>query len=146
MYKLYLDTSIYLKLLVYEPDTSFYAELIDQQEGVCSSELIMTEAYSALLRKEREKSISPSHRAEALEQMNQDFREGAIQLIKLDNEIFQIANQILEICSPKIALRSLDALHLASYQMCKPHTLWTSDIKMRCAAEQLKFALSPLPS
>ena len=59
---LYLDTAILLKLLVREPDSTFYVRLVDAQI-VWSSQVIFTETYSALLRKERERVITAAHRS-----------------------------------------------------------------------------------
>jgi len=48
---MYLDTAVLVKLLVREPDSSFYA---NQAQGqlVWTADLALTECYSALLRKE----------------------------------------------------------------------------------------------
>jgi len=54
----YLDTAILVKLLVREPDSRLYAELVEG-EVVWSSQIVVTECFSALLRKERERGITP---------------------------------------------------------------------------------------
>jgi len=59
---MYLDSAILVKLIVREPDILYYAEQFDRQVGVWSSELALTEVYSALLRKEREQAIDRSTR------------------------------------------------------------------------------------
>ena len=67
---MYLDTAILVKLLVAEPDSEFF-----QQEltGVLisSSELALTEVWSALLSKERSKAISARQRAAAWRVFNE---------------------------------------------------------------------------
>jgi hypothetical protein len=58
---MYLDTAILVKLLVREPDSDFYVSLVDGQP-VWSSQLVLVECFSALLRKERERAITRAHR------------------------------------------------------------------------------------
>jgi predicted nucleic acid-binding protein len=52
----YLDTAVLVKLLVREPDSDFYARTVEGQI-VWSSQIVLTECFSALLRKERERQI-----------------------------------------------------------------------------------------
>jgi predicted nucleic acid-binding protein len=54
---MYLDTAVLVKLLVREPDSSFYA---NQAQGqlVWTADLALTECHSALLRKERRGAIT----------------------------------------------------------------------------------------
>lgn len=54
---MYLDTAGLGKLLVREPDSDFYAQVVEGQI-VWSSQVVLTECFSALLRKERERSQS----------------------------------------------------------------------------------------
>ena len=54
---MYLDSAILVKLVVREPDSDFYADLVDGQPSVRSSELAMPECRSALLRKWRQGQI-----------------------------------------------------------------------------------------
>jgi hypothetical protein len=71
----YLDTAILVKLLVREPDSAFYADLVEG-EIVWSSQIIVTEAFSALLRKEREGGITRAHRRRAWRQIETDLAAG----------------------------------------------------------------------
>jgi len=62
---MYLDSAILVKLVVRESDSVFYADMVDGQI-VWSAELALSECFSALLRKEREGSITTRHRQAAL--------------------------------------------------------------------------------
>jgi predicted nucleic acid-binding protein len=64
----YLDTAILVKLLVRESDSDFYVTLADG-ETAWSSQLVVVECFSALLRKERERAISRAHRRRAARQV-----------------------------------------------------------------------------
>jgi predicted nucleic acid-binding protein len=141
---MYLDTAILLKLLVREPDSAHYVRLVHGQI-VWSSQLIVTEAYSALLRKEREASITAAHRSRAWQQVESDLRDGRLNLTPLSTAILTSANAILEACHPSIALRSLDAIHLASARECRSWPLCTNDLRMRDAAVRLALPLTSLP-
>jgi predicted nucleic acid-binding protein len=70
----------------------------------------------------------------------------AILLVPLSEATLKKANHILDQCHPRVALRSLDALHLAACDQVQDWPLCTTDARMRQAAEALRFALAPLPS
>ena len=66
--RVYLDTAILVKLLVREADSDFYVALVDRQPA-WSSHLVVIECFSALLRKERKRAITPTHRRRAASQV-----------------------------------------------------------------------------
>jgi predicted nucleic acid-binding protein len=140
----YLDTAILVKLLVREPDSAFYARLVDGQV-VWSSQLIVTECFSALLRKEREGVIGPSHRRKAWARVEHDIAGHRLNLVTLSSGVLGRANRILEVCHPSIALRSLDAVHLASAEGCQSWPFCSNDTRVRAAAARLALPLSALP-
>ncbi len=142
---MYLDTAVLVKLLVRERDSEFYARLV---EGgiVWSSQVVLTECFSALLRKERERQIGTAHRQRAWAQVEHDVADNRLNLVTLTTEVLIRANGILAVCHPKIALRSLDAIHLASAERCQSWPICSNDRRMRLAAERLGLPLGPLPS
>lgn len=141
---MYLDTAILVKLLVREADSSFYAGLVDG-ELMWSSELILTECYAALLRKERDKTIGRLHRQRAWERVRGHVAEHRLNLVPLGVDLLERANGILEACHPQVALRSLDALHLASAERCQSWPVCSNDTRVRLAARRLGLPLTPLP-
>jgi len=141
---MYLDTAILVKLFVAEPDSDFFGALVDGQP-VCSSAIAYTEVWSALLGKERAKAITPEHRRRAWSVFRRNADEELITLVPLSEAILRKANHILEHCHPAVALRSLDALHLAACDQMQDWPLCTTDQRMRQAAELLRFPLVPLP-
>jgi predicted nucleic acid-binding protein len=140
----YLDTAILVKLLVREADSDFYVSLVDGQPA-WSSQLTLVECWSALLRKERERAIDAVHRRRAWRQVTADAAEHRLTLIPVTGSLIERANAILEVCHPSVAVRSLDALHLASAERCQSWPLCSNDVRMRAAASILGLPLSPLP-
>lgn len=142
---MYLDTSVLVKLFVREPDSEFYGKLTDGQI-VCSSVLAYTEVWSALLAKERAGGLTPEQRRTIWAAFDRNVMADVIELLPMGPAIFKRANRILEVCHPKVPLRSLDALHLASADQTQDWPLASSDKRMRDAAETLGFPLTPLAS
>lgn len=141
---MYLDTSVIVKLFTHEPDSEFYGNMTDGQP-VCSSVLAYTEVWSAMLAKERNRGLTPEQRRRAWEAFDDNVMVETIELVPMSSAIFKRANRIMEVCHPKIALRSLDALHLASCDQSQDWPLATHDSRMRDAAQMLGFPLTPLP-
>jgi len=142
---MYLDTSVLVKLFARESDSEFYGKLTDGQT-VCSSVLAYTEVWSALLAKERSGGLTAEQRRKVWAAIDRNIMSDVIELLPMGPAIFKRANRILEVCHPKIPLRSLDALHLASADQAQDWPLATGDKRMRDAAELLGFPMTPLPS
>jgi predicted nucleic acid-binding protein len=142
---MYLDTAILVKLVIREPDSMHYADLVDGQVA-WSSQLVLIECYSALLRKERERAIPAAHRRRAWRQVERDVSGRRLNLMPISPELLVSANAVLEACHPDIPLRSLDAVHLASARECRSWPLCTNDERMRRAAQRLAIPLCRLPA
>lgn len=141
---MYLDSSVLVKLFAREPDSEFFVELTDG-ENISSSVLAYTEVYSALLMKERAGMITAANRRSGWTSFEKAVDEKTIELAPFHQTIFRKANRIMEQCSPKVALRSLDALHLATCDQLQDWPLCTTDVRMRQAAELLHFPLAEMP-
>jgi predicted nucleic acid-binding protein len=142
---MYLDSAILVKLLVRESDSLFYADMVDGQIA-WSADLALSECFSALLRKEREGSITARQRKAAWKQLDDDVNQRRLNLVAITRSLLEQANSIMAACHPDVPLRSLDAIHLAAAAQCVSWPLCTSDARMREAANRLGFPLSPLPS
>jgi len=142
---MYLDSAVLVKLVVREPDSLFYAKQIDGQTGVWSSQLALTECWSALFRKQREGAIGARSRHTAWRKLQQYVTDGALALLPIDLSVLQRANEIIELCYSEVSLRSLDAIHLASCEAAGAFPLLTNDGRMRAAGLHLRFPLGPLP-
>jgi predicted nucleic acid-binding protein len=139
---MYLDTSIIVKLLVDEPDTEFFQKAL-QGEFLSTSELAVTEIWSALLAKERKKSITPRDRMSAWRVFNERVQSKQIVLHSLNGVVLKKANQVLERCHPGVPLRTLDAIHTAACDLSQDFPLCTNDNRMRDAAVMLGIPVFP---
>ncbi len=141
---MYLDSSVMVKLFAPEPDSKFFVKLTGG-ENISSSVLAYTEVYSALLMKQRSGALTAAERSRSWTAFEKKIDERIIELAPFHAALFKKANRIMEQCSPKVALRSLDALHLATCDQLQEWPLCTTDVRMRQAAEVLRFPLSEMP-
>jgi len=141
---MYLDSCILVKLFVREFDSDFFGKLTDGQ-NLSTSILAVTEVWAALLAKERNLAITSKDRQLAWKRFQKNVDEEFILIVPSSSAIFKKANHILESCHPKIPLRTLDALHLASCDYLQDWPLCTTDRRMRDAANLLHFPLTASP-
>ena len=139
---MYLDTCILVKLLVVEPDSEFFIRSLEGQSLV-TSELARTELFSALLARERAGKISAPDRRRAWHEFEERVKSGEIRIEPLNSVVLRKATHSLEQCHPKVPLRSLDAIHLATADMCQNFPLVTTDGRLRDAAMLMKFEVFP---
>ena len=139
---MYLDTAILVKLLVAEPDSEFFQDSLSGLP-LSSSELALTEVWSALLAKERKNVISARQRAAAWRVFNERVQAREIVLHPLNGVVLKKANHILERCHPAVPLRTLDAIHTAACDLSQDFPLCTTDKRMRDAAGVLGIPVFP---
>lgn len=139
---MYLDTAIVIKLLVREADSAWFNQALTGHPFE-TSELAMSEVRSALLAKERAGHISPAERVAAEERFMGMVDDELIKLYPLNRQVLDRANAMLLACHPKIPLRTLDALHVATCDLHRNRTLATTDARMRAACRQFAIALVP---
>ena len=139
---MYLDTAIRVKLLVREPDTDFFQNSLTGA-FLSSSELALTEVWSALLSKERNKLISSRQRSAAWRLFNEWVHEKQLHLHPLNGVVIKKANHVLERCHPAVPLRTLDAIHAAACDLSQDFPLCTTDHRMRDAAKVLGIPVFP---
>ena len=136
---MYLDTSVLVKRYVAEPDSDHVDEVVVGFTLV-SSELALGEVWSALLAKERNKVLSVAARESAWKAFLEDVDEGVLRLIPLDGVMIREANEIMLRVHPHVPLRTLDAIHLATFGSVITGPIFTKDKRMVAAAKLLGFA------
>jgi predicted nucleic acid-binding protein len=139
---MYLDSAIIVKLLIREPDSDFFNETLSGHI-LDSSELCLAEVNSALLAKERSGGISARERRQALGKFHDLVQDEILRLLPMNSRTLSRATAILEACHPRIALRSLDALHVATCDLYQCDSLCATDSRMRAAGGQLAIKLFP---
>jgi predicted nucleic acid-binding protein len=140
--EMYLDSAIIVKLLIREPDSEFFDAALSGH-ALDSSELCLTEVCSALLAKERTGGITAWERRQAMEKFYSMVQDDLLRLYPLNSRTLSRAAAILEACHPRVALRTLDALHIATCDLHKCESLCATDIRMRSAGAQLAVKLFP---
>lgn len=100
----YLDTSLYLQILLKDPQAQVYQTLLQNQK-ICSSIIFLIEAERSLVRLSRENKITLIEYQEALAQL------------KKDAEVFIFKEVTRDLClnndyPPIKTPRSIDLLHL----------------------------------
>ena len=139
---MYLDTAIIVKLLVRETDSEWFGRNL-AGHSFETSELTLAELRSALLAKERAGHITGPERVRAGEKFLAMVEEDLIRLLPLHRSVLERASAIQMACHPRIPLRTLDALHVATCDLHHSGTLATTDGRMRAACEQFAIALMP---
>ncbi len=139
---MYLDTAILVKLLVREPDSDWFNKALLGQHFE-TSELALAEVRSALLAKERAGHLTSRERIGAGEKFLAMEDEDLLRLLPLNGLVMERATAIQLACHPRIPLRTLDALHVATCDLHRCGSLSTTDGRMRAACEQLAIALLP---
>lgn len=141
---MYLDTSVIVKRYVAEPDS----DLVDAciiGHALMTSEIAVTEFWSALLAKERSGQISAAWRRRIWAVFVGEIESRVLKLVKLDGAILREANEVMLRVHPEVPLRSLDAIHLASYGAARAGALFSTDQRMVRAGRALGFQVMELP-
>jgi predicted nucleic acid-binding protein len=139
---MYLDTAIIVKLLVREADSAWFSRHLIGHSFE-SSELALAEVRSALLAKERAGNITARERTAAGEKFQEMVDEDLLRLLPLNRAVLERASVLQLACHPRIPLRTLDALHVATCALHRGNLLATTDARMRAACEQFAIALVP---
>jgi len=93
--------------------------------------------FSAFLRKEREGWIKPADRDLSWTAFESRIADQNIILASLDGAIIGRARMLMAEVHPRVPIRTLDAVHLATYLSIVAGPLFTADRRMREAAELL---------
>ena len=138
---MYIDTSVAVKLYVDEVDSEV-CEAIVAGMTLVSSRLLYCELRSALLGKEARKIISPDLRNELWCAFEEHITAKKIRLIPLSDLLVRNAADLIGDLYSRVPLRTLDALHLATFASIDGGPLFTKDIRMRKAAVELGLPLA----
>lgn len=139
---MYLDSGIIVKLLAREPESDFFDDALSGQV-LDSSELCLPEVRSALLGKERAGFISAKVRNKLMDEFAELCRVQILRLLPLNTEVLERAGSILQACHPSIALRTLDALHVATCDLHRCESMCATDRRIRAASAQMAIKLFP---
>jgi len=139
---MYLDSCIIVKLVSHEPDSEEYNRVV-AGHPVVTSELAVTEVRSALLAKERAGRISAHARHAGWRLFQEKVREEEFILLPLSRQIIERAGGVIEQCHPAVSLRTLDAIHVATAELCGGEEMCSSDNQVIKASDFIGLAFVP---
>lgn len=142
----YWDTSALGKLYVQEPDSADFEQKAAQEPLIVTSSLARLEMRRIAFRKEAEGQIPAGTAEEILRQLDGDIPSGEIRIVTIDQAVETSFSAIMASCyrqTPPVALRTFDAIHLASARIAGETEMATTDKTLRTAANQLGFTLYP---
>ncbi len=133
---MYLDTSVVVKLFTREADSAACEKIVEGHR-IVSSELLYAELWSALLAKERSGALALEHRMRVWEMFEQLLVDDVVELVRLDAVVVRDAAEIMAVVHPEVPLRTLDAIHLATFAGLEAGPLFSRDKRMVVAAKKL---------
>ena len=141
---MYLDSCVIVKLVSHEPDSAAYHGVVAGQ-SIVTSELAVAEVRSALLTKERAGRISRPDRLKGWRLFQEKVRDQEIYLLALNRHVIERAGAVIDQCHPTVALRTLDAIHVATAELHGGEQMCSSDQRVCQASEFIGLALVPPP-
>jgi predicted nucleic acid-binding protein len=138
---MYIDTSAVVKLYLKEPDSDD-CEATVAGTTLVSSMLLHCEFRSALMAKESRGMISRELRVEIWREFESAIEDRRIRLISMSDLLVREAGDLLSHLHPNLSIRTLDALHLATYLSVESGPLFTKDLRMLQAAKKLGLPLA----
>jgi predicted nucleic acid-binding protein len=142
----YWDTSALAKLYVSEPDSPQFAAYLAATGPITTSELAHWELFRVLARKEAE-GLIPAGAAEAIfASFLTDVAAGKVALVPMTPPLetrFQQLVVRLHRLTPRLMVRSLDGIHIATADLHGADALVVSAANMRKCAAAIGLKLYP---
>ena len=129
----YIDSSALAKLYTPEPESDTLDRYMQGRRDLKISELCITEVVSAISRRKREGILTAKQAAEIRKALYGDAQSGSFQRLEISPAIHRHAEQML-MSTESVALRTLDALHIALALALEAQFLVTFDSRMAAAA------------
>lgn len=141
---MYLDSCVIVKLVSHEPDSAAYHRIVDGH-SIVTSELAVAEVRSALLTKERAGRISRQARLTSWRLFQDKVRDQEFVLLPLNRHVIERAAAVIDQCHPNVALRTLDAIHVATAELHGGEQMCSSDLRVCNASDFIGLALAAPP-
>ncbi len=129
----YLDSSALAKLYVPEPESDALDALLRGRRDLLISELAITEVMSAVARKRRDGMLTAAQTFEIRDAVLADADSGSFYRLDLNPSVHRQAERLL-LNVESVALRTLDALHVALALQGSASYVVTFDARMRDVA------------
>lgn len=141
---MYLDSCVIVKLVSHEIDSAAYHSIVNSNP-VVTSELAVAEVRSALLTKERAGRISRADRMKGWRLFQDKVRDQEFVLLPLNRHVIERAGAVIDQCHPHVALRTLDAIHVATAELHGGEQMCSSDQRVCDASDFIGLSLVPQP-
>ena len=142
---MYLDSCVIVKLFSHEPDSAAYHAVVAGQP-VFTSELAVAEVRSALLTKERMGRLSSADRVKSWRLFQEKVHHQEFHLLPLNRHVIERAGAVIDQCHPNVALRTLDAIHVATAELHGGEPMCSSDQRVCDACDFIGLSLAPVPA
>ncbi len=136
----YLDTSVLAKWYINEVNSEQVADYIVNLNVSAISTLSKTEFRCLLARRKRSKELTIELENKIYATFLEDVAQGHLQLYTVENKHLESAVHLISML-PELALRTLDALHLAIAEHYQLETIATADVLLAKAAKELGFTV-----
>jgi predicted nucleic acid-binding protein len=129
----YLDSSALAKLYVAEPESDGLEAFLAGRTDLMVSDLCLTEVISAVARRKREGVLNAKQANEIRAAVLGDAKSGSFRRLDLTPGVHREAERLL-LSTESVALRTLDAIHVAIALSGSAASLITFDDRMKAAA------------
>ncbi len=130
---IYIDSSALAKLYVPEPESDVLEAFLRGRRDLMISELAITEVLSAVARRRREGMLTVNQAFEIRDAILADADSGSFHRLDLSPVVHREAERLL-FQLESVALRTLDALHVAVALLGSATHVLTFDARMRAAS------------
>jgi predicted nucleic acid-binding protein len=138
----YCDTSALLKLYLPEPGSGEFNQLVESRDDVVVSDLVVTEAVSALSRRLRQGALTRDVASRVHAAIIEGLDSSIYRRVELTREVHRRAEQML-LTLTSVPLRAAEALHLALATAARAASLASFDARMTTAARAVGLAVYP---
>jgi predicted nucleic acid-binding protein len=130
----YFDSAYVAKFYLSEPESGRVRSLAEREGKVCCSAIGRVETAQVFHRKLRESKATKAECAVLFDQFETDCESGLWTWLPLTEDLVTSAVRRFRELSPKMALRSADAIHLVSAQEHGLDLIYTNDVRVLAAA------------
>jgi len=136
---IYFDSAYVAKFYLSESDSARVRSLAEAEGQVCCSALGRVEVAQVFHRKLREGQATRAESLALFEQFDADCANELWTWLPLTAELIDAASAAFRRLAPRLALRTADAIHLASAQAHGLKAVYTNDARMLGAAEAFRL-------
>ena len=142
---MYVATGLAAKLYVPEQESQAMQDLVATCRQPSCSELLLTEFGSVLSRYHRDEGLSSADQRLIWAAFERHVEQGHWNLVPICRDVLLEAKRLIWECQQIVALRPLDAVHLATCLHFGLVPLYTTDRRMRRAAVHVGIPLGRFP-